>query len=137
MQILIEIEDEFGDAYTILARSNNSSRRQYIADLLRKAALNIPGLMEMVKKQRSGNIEVTIDASLAAADKEKINEKGDFKDHFETVKGYRFYYLDEDKGFIDGYGKGPKDALLDATGREWPTTEYYETFRPWPGYVPK
>ena len=121
MQILLEIDELYGECYTVMARSHGVSRRQYMVDLLTQAADNVPGLVEMVKEQMSGNISVKLDASMAVPQSKESKIK-------ERIRRYRFTYRDESLGFIEGVGEAAGPALVNATGRSWPYEEYIAIF---------
>jgi len=131
-QLQLPMDEEYMDALEEVAKSWNQSRRQYWAEYLRKVCDNIPGLMDTIKARRSGTSSYNVPAP-----KGEMREKQPmFNEPIKEVKGYRFRYLDESRGYLDGYGTGPKDALFNSTGRRWTNDEYYETFMPTPDFIP-
>lgn len=124
MLVQVDLENRYCVAYDIIARSHGMSRRQYITEFLMRAAEKVPGLMDRVRADMSGEpIEQESDAEVRPY--KNILE---LPDPPQRMKRYRFTYRDESLGFVEGVGKSAGPALQDATGRKWPWAEFEPTF---------
>jgi hypothetical protein len=131
MQILLEIEDIYGEAYNRIARSHGMSRRAFIAEHLREAADHVPGLIDQLKAEMTGPIKLrTADVAIRPYQSPLIHNQE------EPLKRYRFTYLDNkereargEEGYIEGVGHNAGEAIEDATGHKWHPNDYAKEFR--------
>lgn len=124
-----ELDDEHTDALEHVARSNKTSRRQYLTDFVSDALDRVPGLMKMVRDRRLNGIAMEAEISIP---EQKDSALLAPKARPVVVNKYLFRYRDKSLGVLEGKGETSGQALKDALGRDsyMPYEEYEKVFLP-------
>ncbi len=129
MLVQLDLDKKYCFAYDIIARSHEESRREYITRFLEEAAERVPGLMDRVQKEMFNEPIEQDDAQEVRPYRNSLLKP----EPPEEVKRYRFSYLDESRGSIEGEGTSAGKALANALGlppgKYMDPVKYHEEFR--------